>query len=369
MGMVKIELLCSKEVAEKLMKNGIAEIFLRNAKKRFIKDCKCTVLNHVEKASGNDILQETTRLLLEQKLSPEKANAAVNALKQQMNRTDGHFLNISNALKNVATDVGSMRNSLASITSLSGLNAAVGLVNLGFSVYAFQAVTSQLNEISSAVQSVSSAVVKLNRNEKNKAVEQYEKIILEANTIADLISNHREPDLKKLELYLNDFYAFMHKLCHSIYDRSLDLKDMPAMLLLLLKLYTMILTYFLTEYYEAYGRMPSNYDTYISIYDELFSDNFERTLTDYLFLSMDCSNRETTAAVAAVELSVVDCRSEVDDRVNLLQTLKTKEKMEEYDRLVDQAAQKQMEELSEQVAMNLQKDPAECLAVLQAQPN
>ena len=99
------------------------------------------------------------------------------------------------------------------------------------------------------------------------------------------------------------------------------------------------------RFYFEKEKLPTNFDSYTSIYDKLSSPTFGKLTFDYCFLEKNMSSIDARDATNATLLLTINNFSQIVDQVTILKELKTKENFEMYTNALNENARTQVNQI------------------------
>lgn len=212
---------------------------------------------------------------------------------------------------------------------LQYIDLAVGVADLAVSIATYVMIKKELGEVKNQIKEFSNQVQNTKMNELS---ESFENNILWYNTLMDSYNFDKDNiDLNETDKYIRKVKAFIsNELVKNFNNLEQGNEAILEMIYSLLPAYTSLMVVFLREYYFQKGRLPSNYENYISLYEELTDKDFIMDVKDYLFLDAGYNNSIVNNTVNGQIYVALKGLSDVQDEVSILEATQTKE---EYDKL------------------------------------
>lgn len=318
---VTIGLKAPPELAAWIEKNGLAEIAIRNANKRFSAMVKCgladaaTVDNDVSDATAIKKAYGSLRTLL-------RADAMQTKV-------------LTDSVKNISVQADQIFRSCKIVQAQQFLSVGLSLANLGVDAVGFAIVTKKMNELNSDVQDIKATLKQFDDRDQSKIAAECQNLTMRFNTMADKVQLEEKIALDDMDSLMTDLTSFLQEMIQVVYKDAMPLELPLTIINCLLPIYTVLAQQYITRYYFAKKTLPSNYKEYCRLYDAILKSEFCQTLQDYYFLRKGLHYIDTADIIDAQILLGINGKSQIEDRVQLLQTLKTEEKVTEYDAVVE----------------------------------
>lgn len=368
----QVTLLVENGIADELQKKGLAEIVLRQKNAKFKAMVKCALENTQGREADNtvsNILDATMRQISNNSANIEKVNHSMKHVEAGIDRIDGHIVSVSNNIKNLSSNVDMIFRSTQAIQAMSFLNVGLSLANIAINVAGFTIISNHLTSMDNELRIISQKIDDIKNIEKNDIYQEFHSLTMDINTISDQMESEGKDKIssQSLEELLKKLNAFIDKIIRNIKDKTFEISELLNMIFSLLVPYTALLCVFITKYYLKNKKLPKNYDLFIGLYDALLDDSFLDVEWKYWFFEKAESNHNTTCIMNAQKLLTLNCYTEISDRVELLSLLKTKGKVDKFDKEMDETVHRNITEVAPEVAKLLQNTSAsECEQVLQS---
>ena len=347
------------KTAEKIIKNGKAEIVTRTANARFKAMTKYSIVSSTEK-TYRDILGD----IISKPLYAVDGNNAGRTLRM----VDQRIVNISDRLKFLSSDIDSLYMGTQLVSKLSFLNAALSTVNLGVTVAGFIMIKNDLQNLEKTLNKKLDVIVKntedLKNLSKNELKEQVMQIIMTFNTMTRKLTTGQTVSLDEQDEFVNRMNGFCRKILDNIRDNTLNTEVLLELIFPVLPAYSSILQNYIYDCYMETKMLPPNYEIYMSLYDLFFDKTFEKSLYDCFFLEKNLSSLETANAINVIDGIVLKYATEIMDRVELIKVLKTKQAFKKFEENLDQVISEEIESDVDKIAEMIGKKPDQCQKAL-----
>ena len=317
---VEVAVKISKEAYERLEKDGAINAVFRKKNGQLERYGKVLIDKGLkDKVKDLDKIQNSVKKL-------------VNDNKKVLDTVLNVSKKTENALKSLSVDMKKLAKSVKTSNVLGYANLAVSVADLAVSIATYVMIKKELGEVKNQIKEFSNQVQNTKMNELSEA---FENNILWYNTLMDSYNFDKDNiDLYETDKYIRRVKAFIsNELVKNFNNLEQGNEEILEMIYSLLPAYTSLLIVFLREYYFQKGRLPSNYENYISLYEELTDKDFIMDVKDYLFLDARYNNSIVNNTVNGQIYVALKGLSDVQDEVSILEATQTKE---EYDKL-DQA--------------------------------
>lgn len=346
MTMTNVTLQVTEEMAERLYKEGTAEVVFRQSRSRFEAFLKGKVLR--DGLNNNDAAKALEALdkVLTSGNKPKDVNAILHAAGSLLESNSNSLSAIGDGLKNMSSQVDGIFNGLNSIQSLSFLNSGLSAANLAVNVASMIIICHKLDSLRGEVSSLSKKLVDMKEGDIE---EQYLKFAHYFDSVTRKINDKDDIDLDELDQMLSGIDAYLHKLLHYYQKNVLDAEELLNLMASILPMYTALLNIFVINYFFDKQKLPSDFDSFTAIYNELASSSFGQLVFDYCFLDKKMCGADARDAANATVMLTVNNYVQIVDQVTILKELKTKENYEQYDAALNNYASQQTEKLLEQI--------------------
>lgn len=340
--LVTIEMLVNKAVADEISQKGLAEIALRRADAKFRAMVKARIID-------DDISNSETPRRIAEELKKIKAPSDVSLVNvrgaiREFENGLGKLTTLTTTTKNMALQVESICQATGIVQNLSYLNVGLSMANMAVDMIGFVAINTSLNQLNSEVQVVAKGVGKIVNAKKNEKITEFQRLVMRINSESSKIQGGSVIDADKLEELLIDLRAFISEMVRnlrdSVFEKELTLKIIYS----LLPAYTQLLNEFTKRYYFQNQCLPANYEMFMGMYNELEDSDYRNELRDYYYLEKKLHSREILDILNAQTLVELNGRVQIEDQTYILQTLLTQEKVEEFDKSLDDLARARAEE-------------------------
>jgi len=325
----------------KLLEAGLnANIVMRRKDGTLRKFIKCKVLgaNSVSSNKANELVGELINKTI------KNAHVDMGNLRSSMKDIRQGIGKLTDITKDMAINVDQIFKATNITKTLSYINVGMTLANMAVDIAGFVIVCNKINELSSRIQELSDKLDKLGNIEKNKLIKGCRDNALNCNSMLEKMSLKEEIDLDELEKFINDFTNYINMVIDILVDEAIDSEVLLTIMNYLIPSYSLIVCEFIDRYYFKKGLLPANTNSYLAMFDRLTSSNYINKLEDYFFFEEKLSTIDTMDAVSAQVLLGVNGRVQIEDQIEILKELKTREKVEEFKQNLEEYAKLKFEE-------------------------
>lgn len=340
MGMVEIKMFVDSAVAADIKKKNFVEVVTRRANGRY------KAFTKYQLSSIKNISEDKASELLNCVMNASKKNKtdmpSIRTMLSDMKKDMGfQFANLTDLTKNLSVDVDKIFSATKALKGLSYLNVGLSLANIAVDIAGFVIINKKLNELDGKVQALSD---KMSDIEIVRNVREYRDLIYTYNSFMEDISLKKEIDLKKFDEFVKDLTGYLNQILDYFEKQILDIEVLLTILNALLPAYTLAVCEYIDRYYFANNKVPANFDLYTNLFDRLGSKEFIDLLEDYFFFDKKLNTIDTMDAISAEVLLGINGRVQIEDQVAILEELKTRDKIEELDKLLEKYAEEQFKE-------------------------
>ena len=357
---VELKMLFEKSFADELLQKGMAEIVPRRADAKYRSFVKSQVLGKV--VPGEEIPQRVAKAAMQLSI-PETSNMEnVRGALRVFEKGIGNQVNaLTTTTKNMALNVDRIYQLTSSVKSLSYLNTGISLANLAVNVAGFLVMNGKINALNSEVQLVANYLSKTANVQKNGKISTCQKLIMRFNSMSAKIQSGDVIDLDVLEYLIIDMRAYISEMVLNLHDEALGTELVLKIIYSLLPAYTLLFGEFTKLYYYEKHCLPANYDMFLNLYDELEGVNFRGKLHDYYFIDQKMHSQDVLDILNAHTLLGLNGKVQIEDQTALLQILKTRDRVEQFDKGLDTLVHSWVKERIPIIAKKSGVSEKECL--------
>ncbi|GEM_PF-5892320 len=328
-----VELFVTPELAKLLKEKKYAELVFRDKDSKFQMFVKAMLGKNEGNKNADDFGNQLLQKVLKQNSNAKKLNHAVHKL--------------DNDLKNVKDDLAKLINTAPALLkdakvlkAVGFLNAGLAVANIAVDVAGFVIISKQLSELDEHLSVIETKVDQLKDIEEEKLLEQCRALMNDTSDIAIRFEDNDPVSKEELRELLNDMEPFLKRLISSMYKRDFEIEHLLQMLYGLLPGYFFLADKYMGKYYLEKGKMPSDFEKVLNLYEELLSDKFITFVNDYYFLDKGFTSADSLVVSNSCKVLAAKHMIYFYDREELLKVLKTQENVEKYDAAINQYVQK-----------------------------
>lgn len=313
-----------KEKIHGITKKDFVEVVSRRKNGKISAITKCQLVSkndEINNRIANSILKNSSYSMDNVRALMNNANSNTALLNKQIQNLSINFDSAFQSLKNI-----------------SYINTGLSLVNTAVDIAGFIVLSKKLNIIKENLISLDVKIDNLLNYNKNDLIEEYEKYIMESNSVHDKLINKKTLDLDAVNSLIIGLKAFISKLLNSLKEHLFDSDFLVEMIYTLVPAYTFLLNEYLKRYYYDNQSFPTNYDIFMSIFDELSSIDIKKKMMDHLVLKNRMHIIEAQDVINAHLLCALNNRVLIEDNVKVIKAFKTEEKMFAYENMINNIA-------------------------------
>lgn len=358
-----VQLYVDPATAEKIMKNGIAEIALRRKDKKFSSFVKAKIANS---NTSSEAAKQIMNAAMNSKTSDGKIVASIRNALDSVDLASKKLSTIDTGLKSVSTKIESVFKLASKVQALSFINIGLTAANIAVDITGFVVIANKMKGLSEQINQIAAELSKIKEISVEDMRSDCEKLYLDYNSFVTKIHDGDKLERDDLEEYLKRAKPFISKLIRLLLNGSVDAETLLNMIFTLLPAYTSVLCFFLRLYYFEKHATPLNYDSFLEVYQEVNNSQFRDAVQDYYLLDQGYNYRDVIDILNVQLFTVFNERLEIDDQLDLLEIFGTDEAYFEFERALDAAVEKEVSARSEEIADRCGEYASECRRVLQA---
>lgn len=223
-----------------------------------------------------------------------------------------HSMNVANRkLTTVVKNLDLLQNSMGTVTSLSWLNCAMGMVNCGISVVGFKMTLDRLSEVKDQIQGLSCKIDnEIVRGLRKKFREYYLLISGDMDTLEKYEIN------AGIEMTINEHFASIISYLEDVIDRF-EKKEIDGVLgcNIIFNLSTAFcqeVNAYAAQYYYKNNKLPPHYNDWIAVVERIDSEAFRNHLKQYLLFDTDLTMEQRYVAFDGAMFTIEDKLVEMD---------------------------------------------------------
>ena len=352
-----ITLIVDKIEADRIRKDGLAEIVFRRVDAKFEEMLKC-------KVADNNVLEKALGLLDANAQSMDMVRSTIRKMDRNLG---GQLTNLTASAKSMAMQVDRLYQATGIVKKISYLNTALSMANIAVDVAGFAIMDQKLGMVNTQVRQISRQVDKMAAVQRHGKEGEWQKLIMRFNAMTPKLKEPDEAAVDDMEKLLMDMRAFLSEMAKNIEADAMDIEMLLQMIGLLRALYTLLFTVYIREYYYEHQALPANYEMFISVYEELESQAVLDSIEDYYFIDKKLHSQEVLDILNAQTLLALNGKVQIEDQVSLLQILGNREKTEAFEKGLDNVVKLMVEEKIPEIARETGLDEAQCMQMFAVQ--
>lgn len=365
--MVQLGINVSKELADRIIKSGKAEVVTRLKNARFDAFTKCPIV--LDKGLGSEtsakILSAASSIHNGTTSDIGKMTGALKAVKKRMDTANGSLQAITSTARSTLARVSTISTQLSGLSTLSYITIGVGIANLAISTIGFYTVNKRLDMINENLREISSKIDSIHFCLTSETIEDFQDMVMRFSSISTRMRDHDEVGRQELDDLLIKMRTFISKLIRNFTHQAMDAEIILGMIFDLLTTYSVLLNMFVRSYYFEKQKTPDNLDGYVSLIKELMDDNFIEKVRDYLILDKKMHVRDAIQALQIQQLLTLNCFAQIEDNADILKIVQTKQAYDELVKAVDNSIMQEIPTIIAQVAAKTDESQETCAQVFE----
>lgn len=337
-----VVILVNKSIADEGMRKGIVEIAQRREDAKFSAITKCKLL---EKGINFQQAESIASFAAAQN-APSTSDMIkvvrnlMKAVRKNGSRKNSRIAVSDAQIKHISTQVDNIFRTEQAVLSLSYLNTGLLLANTAVDAAGFAIINEKIDALDAKVDQMAMHISKIEKVQKNEKTGDFQGYIVKYQSMVSDMQDGDEIDTHRIEDLLQEMYRFISEMLWDLFDEALEKDHILNMVFTLLPAYTVLMEKYTQEYYFKKHKLPANYRTYMQVYDIIQQEKTVSNLGDYYFLKQKKSSIETLDIINAQTLLMLNEKTQIEDTVELLQALETKDNFEKFDHALEDLAEK-----------------------------
>ena len=320
MPIVNLEIMMSEAMARDIQEKGLAEIVLRRADSKFRAMEKCKLI----KSAVSEATEPSAEM-----------QAKVMRALRDWRKSDRKISENNSTVKNMSVQVDRIFQNVDIVRNFSYLNTGLSVANLAVDIAGFAMVMMKLNELNSEIQKVAGQIEKVSIILQNGKVAEFQRLTMRFNVLSAKLQDGEPVTMDEIESLQNDMTPFLLEMIMNLHHETMDLGLVLNIIHSLLPAHTILTKENLTRCYLSKQKLPPNYESYLTVFDGLETEQFRKRLQDYYFFDEKLSSQDTLALMDAQSLIGLNGKVQIMDQEQLLRTRETPHSVEEFDMAVD----------------------------------
>lgn len=344
--MVSVELLVNDVFADELQNDGFAEIAFRRSDAKFREMIKCKLATDA-KTNGSSYEELSSKAL-----GLDVKAGDIHAIRKNINSINANSSDIKEALermpssfKNMVTRMDGIYQGMDAVKGLAYMNIGLSMVNMAVDLIGFKIVSDNLGKLNESLVEISKTIEKMAVVQSNERIKDCDKLIMQFNSLASKIQDDDCVDMDKVDNWLIEAKAYISEMLSNLSNRAMSIEVLLNMIYTLIPSYSIMLSYYLKQYYFQKQKRPLNYDIYLSLFDKIMEDSLDKKLFDYYVLEKHYSLMDAANITDAQLLLSLNAKILIEDQQVMMESLKTKENFEAVDKKIDNIAHERFEEM------------------------
>ncbi len=256
--------------------------------------------------------------------------AAIKDVRKQVSDVMKGVSNITDVTKGMAVNVDKIYSATKSLKALECVNIGLNMANIAVDIAGFVIICKKINELSTQIQEISNRIEKLKNIETYKKIREFRELEMSYKSILSKINLNEDVDLDQLEKLVQQFTCYLNELLDIQMSNSMNTELLLTIINTLMSAYTLITCELIDRYYFEKGTVAPNYDSYIAFFNRMLSRDYAKNLEEYFFYEVKMNTVDAIDAVDAQFLLALNGRVQLEDQLEILKELKTKENVEKF---------------------------------------
>ena len=356
-----VTLLVDKTAANEINKKGLAEIAFRRADQKFRSMIKYRVLNSCDESTGQKILEAA--------LGQSDANShAISQLQHVIKNVDlsaKKLASMDGKVDKIAAVMDSFQFQFPKLAKLSFLNAGISLANIAVDVKGFLIINESINGLSNELSSLKSELSSLKQLNFDADISRpAQELKVRYGFFCDWLKTGKTIPISDLEDYLERINPYLSSIINLLDNESLDRESILNYVFTLFPVYASVLSMYLKAFFNENRCAPTNYDQFLSVFEQLNASHLHDIVLDQFFLPGKYTYEETVHILGCSSLALFSERLQIDDLLVLLETYYEDEMFSKFDEglteLAEDRISKEVVNISERSGVPLE----ECRRIL-----
>lgn len=353
-------------VPEEYLKDGQIELVMRQVHQRIKAMIKIPI-------NGRGAADQTAARVMQaagsvlNKTSASDVDMIRSGIRSLQNKVGAASAQIAKISKQISANGAGIEKILASagqLKNLSYLGIGLQVVNIAVDVAGFAIIAGKINEVDEKIGALAAKVDQIHYMMSSKKIAEFQKLVMRFNAMTTKIADHDELSRDVLETLLIDIRAFISEMVHNFNYGAMDAGLILEIIFDLLTAYSALLCVFLREYHFEKHRQPDNYTMFVGVFQDLVSNEFLSNVRNYLFLERKLTSRETMDAVNTQNILTMNCMTQVNDQVELLELTKTRERYIELMRGISTSVEAQVRKNLDEITRESGVSSEKCETIL-----
>lgn len=230
--MVQLDINVSKELADRIIKSGKAEVVTRLKNARFDAFTKCPIV--LDKGLGSEtsakILSAASSIHNGTTSDIGKMTGALKAVKKRMDTANGSLQAITSTARSTLARVSTISTQLSGLSTLSYITIGVGIANLAISTIGFYTVNKRLDMINENLREISSKIDSIHFCLTSETIEDFQDMVMRFSSISTRMRDHDEVGRQELDDLLIKMRTFISKLIRNFTHQAMDAEIILGMI-------------------------------------------------------------------------------------------------------------------------------------------
>lgn len=309
-----------------------------------MKHMKCIVASVEENGEkAGEMLSEACSKLL------QKNTADIKTVRKHMTDLMKGVGEISDVTKNMAVNVDKIYSATKSLKALECVNVGLNLANMAVDMAGFVIICKKLNELNAQIQDISNRIGNLENIEISKIVREFRDLEMSYKSMLSKISKKEEVSLDQLEELVQQFTNYLNQVLDILSTDSMDSEILITIINTLMSAYTLVTCEYIDRYYFDKGEVAPNFDSYISLFNRMMTPEYAKKLEEYFFYVAKLNTMETIDAVNAEILLALNGKVQLEDQIEILQELKTRENLEKLNEALEEYSKQEFTQICDEL--------------------
>ena len=319
-----------KDIPVKALKNGkldekFVEIVVRQADGKISGIVKCALDSSNGQKMVSSILTKVPAMGMVGTISSLTNNVQTEMVRREIKKVGKDVKKVLEITKDMSVNIDKIAQGMNVVQSLSILNAAISVVNIGVSISGFITVNKKLDRLQNEIEEIHRAILDVKNIQEAEIFNTGIELISKTK---ELLRHIQDGDcrISDYEDLLGQYRDYLRKMKDYISQGSISYEKAYKIVMYLLPIYAEILNKYIVESYYMMNRFPEMiYSTHLEIIESFAEPQFMEALFDYVFLECGKTKKTAEEAQEVHVLLVGNAYTQIEDTKGLVLAIPDKE--------------------------------------------
>lgn len=225
-----------------------------------------------------------------------------------------------------------LHNVVTTVSALSWLNCAIGMLNCGVSIAGFKMTLDKLDDVKRQIEFISD---KIDYEVAQSIKRRFNEFRLYINSDLDALERGALTDAEKTRIseHIDKMIAFLMDVIDRFEKHKINGELACNVIFNLVIAFSQVVREYSAQYYYEYGKMPANYNEWIALINRIQSASYKERLKEYLILDTDTRMEEKYLAFGGAMYALDNKLDEFDFTKELIHRISL-DQYQNQDRLI-----------------------------------